>query len=81
MEKKELKIAQGLATVSRFGLEFIGRIYTNASMIRNKWFEMAAVQGSWQIPVVYYPEEPGEVVLFDIKTAEIATSVENAKSV
>lgn len=81
MEKKEPTILQGLATVSSCGLEFNGRIYSNANMIRHQWFELAAVQGSWQIPIFYNPERPEELMLFDFITAEVATSVETKECV
>jgi hypothetical protein len=65
----------GFATVSATGLLFNGLVYTNAKMIKYKWFEHAAIDGEWQIPIFYQPQDISKIILFDLNAMEVATTV------
>lgn len=71
----------GLATVSNLGLQFNGIIYSNSSMLKHNWFELAGKQGSWQIPIFYNPSDPSTVMFFDLDSVELATSIENTSNI
>jgi hypothetical protein len=73
--KSEVK-QLGVAIVTARGLFFEGRFYTNSKMIKNKWFEFAAKDGEWFIPILYQPSNQETLVLLDVDTQEVATTVE-----
>jgi len=68
MSKLNLTIILGLATVSKNGLEFNGKIYTNATMLKFHWFKTAQIEGQWEIPIFFNPCDLTEIMLFDIST-------------
>jgi hypothetical protein len=70
------QIKVGLAKVTASGLLFNNLLYSNASMIKYQWFEHARINGVWQIPVLYQSSYPNQIVLFDFKEMEIATTIE-----
>jgi|GEM_PF-2871160 len=65
----------GIATVTTSGLHFNGLVYTCASMIKLKWFEHAAVEGGWKVIILHDPENPTNILIFDIHSIDIATSI------
>ncbi|RCW40585.1 hypothetical protein [Paenibacillus prosopidis] len=76
------KIELGPATVTGRGLLFNGSVYTNANMIKYKWFEHAAIEGEWQIPILYQEQENDHLILFDIyaNAIEVATTNQTEQS-
>lgn len=76
MNNKSEVIQFGIAIVTAKGLFFEGRFYTNSNMIKNKWFEFAAKDGEWFIPILYLPSNQDALVLFDGDTQEVATTIE-----
>ncbi|MCY9670671.1 hypothetical protein M5X11_38265 [Paenibacillus alginolyticus] len=66
-----------IAMVTSKGLHFNGNIYTNATMIKNKWFEQAEREGIWQIPILFWRSNQDSLILFESGSYIIATSVEN----
>jgi hypothetical protein len=65
------------ATVTASGLIFQEKVYTNSSMVKYKWFDLAKNHGEWQIPILYRPANSTEIMLFDLQAIEIATSINN----
>lgn len=76
MNNREDILQFGMAVVTSNGLNFHQRFYTNSSMVKNKWFELAAREGEWLIPVLYTPSNHEFIILFDAEKQEIATTVD-----
>ncbi|WP_010503542.1 hypothetical protein [Paenibacillus elgii] len=81
MSDENSPIKLGLATVSSNGLLFQGKIYSNSNMIKHKWFELAEKQGEWQIPIFYQPLDMSEILLFDLQSIEVATSIDTSNEI
>lgn len=75
----EQKYELGLATVSNRGVLFNGLVYTCANMIKRKWFEQAAIEGEWKVIILYDPQNLIDILLFDIRSIDVATTVQAYK--
>ncbi|MCM3625774.1 Mu transposase C-terminal domain-containing protein [Paenibacillus glycanilyticus] len=69
------KYELGLATVSNRGVLFNGLVYTCSNMIKQKWFEHAT-KGEWKVIILHDPQNPTDILLFEIQAIEIATTVQ-----
>jgi len=49
-------------------------------MMKMRWFENAAEQGSWQVPVIYHNEQKDQIALLDWGCLEFAVAVQNDTS-
>lgn len=67
----------GLAVVTSKGLLFNGKFYTNASMVKNNWFEQVESEGEWQIPILYQNSNQERLFLLDLQSNEVATAIEH----
>ncbi|RED52900.1 TniQ family protein [Cohnella lupini] len=65
-----------LASVTGQGIVFNGNVYTNVRMVSNQWFEAAEKNGEWFIPVLYKPENPDFLLLYDMDGLEVASAVD-----
>ncbi|NOU90222.1 hypothetical protein GC102_31425 [Paenibacillus sp. LMG 31460] len=52
-------------------------IYTNATMVKQKWFEQAEREGPWQIPILFWRANQDNLILFESGSYIQATAVEN----
>ncbi|MDF2652308.1 MAG: hypothetical protein K0Q73_8113 [Paenibacillus sp.] len=75
----EQKYELGLATVSNKGVLFNGLVYTCANIIKLKWFEQAAVKGEWKVIILYDPQNLIDILLFDIHSIDVATTVQTPR--
>ncbi|WJH37112.1 hypothetical protein N6H14_16415 [Paenibacillus sp. CC-CFT747] len=77
MDTKPIELR--MAAVTGQGLIFENRIYSHPLMIKHGWFENARVHGEWKIPVLFNPLNTGQLVLFEVETAElfVATEIEH----
>lgn len=69
----------GVAIVTSQGLLFQNQYYSNPSMIKFGWFELAVKQGSWHIPIFFNELLPNFLYLLDIRSIEIATAIEHTQ--
>lgn len=76
MQNDSNKVIFGIATVTGKGIVFNERIYTNAQMIKSRWFELVEITGCWMIPILYNPQETDHLVLLDEGGLEVASSLE-----
>lgn len=67
----------GLASVTGQGIILNGNVYTNARMVKHQWFEAAVKNGEWEIPVLYMPEVPNFLLLYDPDGMEVASAIED----
>lgn len=65
------------AQVTSKGLHFDGNIYTNATMVKKKWFEQAEREGTWQIPILFWRSNQESLIIFDSGSYVVATAVDN----
>lgn len=64
-----------LAVVTSKGLLYKNILYTNPSMVKNHWFELAGRDGNWEVPILYSLNKADHILLLDIEQMEIATAV------
>jgi hypothetical protein len=74
---KEFHMA--LASVTGQGIVLNGNVYSNVRMIKSQWFEAAEKNGEWVIPVLYMPDVPDYLLLYDLDGVEVASAVEERK--
>lgn len=80
MVQKKVQTAEfGLGTVAAAGLLFKGRIYSNAEMVKQQWFDKAQKDGEWVVPVLYMESEPDRIILLDLKGVEMAFVIEKPR--
>ena len=72
-EVQDLRL--GLASVTCRGIVFAGITYSNAKLIKRRWFEAADKNGEWIIPVLYDPHNRDHFVIYDCEGIELASSV------
>ncbi|RKP56264.1 hypothetical protein D7Z26_06410 [Cohnella endophytica] len=65
-----------LASVTGQGIVLNGNVYSNIQMVKNQWFEAAEKNGEWFIPVLYKPENPDYLLLYDMDGVEVASAVD-----
>jgi hypothetical protein len=67
----------GLGVVTSKGLLFNSLVYSSESMIKYQWFELAAINGEWHIPVLYQKSDNSYILLLDSNgRVEMACTVE-----
>ena len=78
---KKLDIKCGLAYVTPKGLLFNGLYYSNAEMIKMRWFSLAESHGNWHVPVLYDVFESRHVILLDFDQFKIASTIDNEQEI
>lgn len=72
-----INVSFGVGTVTKLGLRFYSKIYTNGSMKNAKWFEHAEIHGEWNVPVVFDSGSTNFIALYDMVSFEVVSSVDN----
>lgn len=73
--KNHLKADVGIATITVQGILFNGRIYTNQSVIKKKWFVLAREEGQWKIPVVYLYNYYEAIIIISLIHQEVSLAM------
>ncbi|MGM1044514.1 MAG: hypothetical protein ACQEXX_00045 [Bacillota bacterium] len=68
----QLKADIGIATITAQGILFNGKIYTNRSVIKKRWFVLARDEGEWEIPVVHIHDYHEAIIIISLKHQEVS---------
>jgi hypothetical protein len=55
----------GVANVTNIGIQFVGNYYSCSRAIRERWFELSWIKGSWEIGIQFDVADLSKIYLND----------------